>query len=134
MAQRAGPRKVKRGERLISIIELRISGLTYEEIGRKLGVSRQRAHQLVMKAIAEQQRELDEDVKRLVHIELRRVEAIISQLWPRRYDPRVADSILRAIERRAKLAGLDAPERRELSGPGGTPLGLEVRFVEPPHS
>jgi hypothetical protein len=37
-------------------------------------------------------------------------------------DPRYLERVAWCIERRIKLLGLDAPERRELSGPGGGPI------------
>lgn len=46
-------------------------------------------------------------------LEVRRLEAVTQALWSKRGDPRVAEAIGRLSDRRAKLLGLDAPERRE---------------------
>jgi hypothetical protein len=39
-------------------------------------------------------------------------------------DPRYMEVILKCIERRCKILGLDAPTRAELSGPGGRPIAI----------
>jgi hypothetical protein len=71
-----------------------------------------------------------------------RLDALLEAAWPRATKPspvfdkegnivgeeldmRAVDTVLRLIDRRAKLNGLDAPGRTELSGPGGgaVPLG-----------
>jgi len=39
-------------------------------------------------------------------------------------DPRFLDGVLKCIERRCKLLGIDAPERKECSGPDGGPIQL----------
>ena len=40
-------------ERIMEMISMRIDGFTYEEIGKKFDVSKQRAHQVVLKAVNE---------------------------------------------------------------------------------
>lgn len=71
-----------------------------------------------------------------------RLDALLEAAWPRatrphpildregnvvgeEIDVRAVDTILRLMDRRAKLNGLDAPVRTELSGPdgGAVPLG-----------
>lgn len=44
-------------------------------------------------------------------------------------NPAFLDGVLKCIERRCKILGIDAPERQELSGPGGTPLLPSIREV-----
>lgn len=65
-----------------------------------------------------------------------RLDALLENVWPRaaksspilddegevvgyEVDLRAVDTVLRLIERRAKLNGLDMPVKTELSGPGG---------------
>ncbi|HEY2458166.1 MAG TPA: hypothetical protein VGI13_12765 [Candidatus Acidoferrum sp.] len=53
-------------------------------------------------------------------------------LDPRKFDPRVADTLIRISERVAKLHGLDAPQRIEASRPNGGPIETQER--EPDYS
>jgi hypothetical protein len=88
-----------------------MAGASYHEIGTTLGITRQRAHQLVKAALEESWTKLSEDVNHLRAMEARRTEALILGLWPNRSQPRFADTINRIMERRARLLGLDAPTR-----------------------
>jgi len=40
-------------------------------------------------------------------------------------DPRFLDVVMKCIERRCKLIGLDAPDKHELTGKGGGPIQIE---------
>jgi hypothetical protein len=42
------------------------------------------------------------------------------------------NAYLKAQEQWIRLRGLDAPKRQELSGPGGTPIGLSVGLADHP--
>jgi hypothetical protein len=54
----------------------------------------------------------------------RQVKHIKVTTRPGSGDPRYLDQAWRALDRRAKLLGLDAPSRSEISGPGGQPLEI----------
>jgi hypothetical protein len=114
-------------ERAKKALALRRAGLSYEAIGRELGISKPSAFKMIARAIDAIPREEAELVRAL---ELSRLDALLRGLWERAVkgsDTAVA-SVLRVMDRRAKLLGLDAPTRRELSGPDGGPLEvLDVR-------
>jgi len=72
-----------------------------------------------------------------------RLDALLEAAWPRATQPspvfdkegevidhvldmRAIDTVLRLIDRRAKLNGLDMPVQAELSGPGGRPLQIST--------
>jgi hypothetical protein len=55
-------------------------------------------------------------------LELIRLDKIRLALDGKRADPRVADTLIRLSERVSRLHGLDAPQRSEISGPGGGPI------------
>ncbi|MFH8581707.1 hypothetical protein [Streptomyces zaomyceticus] len=74
--------------------------------------------------------------------ESERLDALLEAVWPQAtekrsvfdkegqwvgegVDVRAVDTVLRLIDRRAKLLGLDAPAAVELSGPGGGAVRLE---------
>jgi hypothetical protein len=111
MPQQASPTTVKRTERRRQAFALRMGGATYVEIAGAMGISRQAAHQLVKWTLEDTRTKLFEDIESVRALEVRRTEALVLGLWPNRQQPRYADSILRIMERRARLLGLDAPTR-----------------------
>lgn len=132
------PKKHARGPgRRKSALQLRTEGFTFEEIGRRLGITRQAAHKLVqteLVAVADENRDLAGHV---LEGELERVDFVLRSLAPKveKGDPKAAQAYLRAMERRARLLGLDAPTRTDgttkLTGPDGGPVALEVAATEP---
>jgi hypothetical protein len=61
-------------------VQLRIDGLTYDEIGARLGVSRRMASRIVNRAM---NRVLREPVGQLVDLESARLDALWQAMWPR---------------------------------------------------
>lgn len=100
-------------------LEMRKAGKTYDAIAKKLGISIPSAHALVMTALERIRTVTAEDAAKVRELELERINAIVDKLWAQRSDPRTADTLLRAIERRSKLLGLDAPTRLEVDDTGG---------------
>jgi hypothetical protein len=75
--------------------------------------------------IVEQERfTLDADEARL-RVELARYAADAPQWVKLRLE--IMDRIMKCMERRARLLGLDAPTRQQLSGPDGGPVRLEAQ-------
>lgn len=105
-------------------LELRRAGLGYEAIGAKLGLSKSQAHRLVVAALAEAREQVAASADDLRAEEVSRLDAMLTGLWPSARNGAVSsiDRVLKVMERRARLLGLDAPEKRELTGKGGEPL------------
>ena len=105
-------------------LELRRAGLGYEAIGAQLGLGKSQAHRLVKRALEEARAQVTANADELRSEELSRLDGMLQGLWPRARKGEVSavDRVLKIAERRAKLLGLDAPEKRELFGKGGTPL------------
>lgn len=128
-AVRATPRTIESAERTARALELRKGGATYAMIGADLGFSEQRAHLIVNKALTAIVAEPAEKVRKL---EIERIDHMLSVVWAtatnaasvvETVDASLLDMILKAqagvlklMERRAKLTGLDAPERVEEVG------------------
>jgi hypothetical protein len=102
-------RRLRGAARRQRALELRLARKSYAAIAAELGISRQSAHKLVMTALDEIRTKTAEDAAKVRDLELQRLEAIEAKLWEKRGEPRVADSLFRAMERRARLEGLDAP-------------------------
>lgn len=105
-------------------LELRRAGLGYESIGTKLGLGKSQAHRLVIAALAESRAQVAANADDLRAEELSRLDAMLTGLWPSARNGAGAsvDRVIKIMERRAKLLGLDAPERKRLEGPNGGPL------------
>jgi hypothetical protein len=96
-------------------MDLRLAGARYDEIAKALGISHSVAFRDVSLGIKAVQGHGKESATKWRGIHLLRIEAVLMALWPKRSDPKVADSIWRGLEREAKLLGLDEPEKVEVA-------------------
>lgn len=114
----------QREKRAARAVELRLAGKTFRDIATEIEVSRTRAFQIVQKELEASQKEYEAKAARLRTLEMNRLDYIQDKLWAQleKSDLSVVPELLRLMERRAKLAGLDAPERVDWGGglPGGT--------------
>lgn len=104
-------RRVDANDRQIRALELRKSGVSYEDIARELGYrGRDGAHRAVSAAL---KRTLQEPADELRRLESERLDAMLFAIAPlvRRGNLEAIDRALKIMERRAKLLGLDAPIR-----------------------
>lgn len=127
-------------ERVALIMEMKREGKPFTEIGMKLGISKQAAHTAYWKERARLQ---DVSVEHSIAIDARRadqaerMEAIIEAWLPRAtgavideqtklavMDPKAAAIVLKADERLAKLYGLDAPTKTDITSNGQTVVGM----------
>ena len=105
-------------------LELRKMGLNYRQIGEEVGIPRQSAHRHVVKALTDIRERTHENAEQVRTMELQRLDDIIVRLSPQVRQGHLGsiDRIFKAMDRRARYLGLDAPARVEASGPGGSPL------------
>lgn len=122
--QKNGQGKVSRQVQVEQALELRLAGATYSNIAKALGVSKGYAWKLIDRAVQEVSEKCAEAAEKIRTIELARLDKMRMVLWPKRADPRV-DTLLRISERVAKLYGLDAPAKHELTGAAGGPVQTE---------
>ena len=106
--------------------ELRLAGKSFRTIARELNCTPSGAHGAVSRALDRTLLSTTEHAAHLRDIELARLDAMLAGLWDRATTGDVPSVVaaLRIGERRARLLGLDAPERRELTGPDGGPLSF----------
>lgn len=104
-------------------LALRCEGLTFDQIGARLGFTRQRAHQLVSNALAAVAAEQKELAEHQLAFELAQIDSVIRGMAAKsaRGDAKAGAVILKAMERRAKLLGLDAPTKTDVTS-GGKPI------------
>jgi hypothetical protein len=106
-------------ERVGQALELRRAGATFDEIGKAMDCTRQRAHALVKKGMARILENADQTALEVRSLELSRIDGVLRAHWLTRNNPRSAEIILRCGERRSKLLGLDAPEKIAQVTPDG---------------
>ena len=99
--------------RRAQVLELRKAGATWSEIGAALGFSKQRAHVIFQKALDELNTEPAADLRKL---EAERLDKMQRSLWQQALQGNqgAVDRVLRIMERRAKMFGLDAPVRQSI--------------------
>lgn len=112
----ASPRRITAAEKRAKALELRKAGATYDQIARQVGYhNRGNAYRAVHLALKEITAEPATEV---IKLELERLDAMLLGLWPaaRKGKEAAVDRVLRIMERRAALLGLDAEKKVNLSG------------------
>lgn len=107
-------RNIEAVDKRRQVVELRKSGRGWQEIADEVGyASRGAAHAAFSEALREMVRE---PVRELVELELARLDTLFLAMWElaKQGDFQATDRAIRIMERRAKLLGLDAPERVEV--------------------
>jgi hypothetical protein len=115
---KAAPELVRAAERRAKAVELRKLGFTYKRISDQLGVSVPAAHQMVAKALRELNELAAEEAAEVRRLELERLDDYqvrIAQEIQAGRGLKAIDVGLRIMTRRAKLLGLDAPTRMDVS-------------------
>lgn len=111
---KASARKEKARVRRVRALAYRLSGLSTTQIGDQLGVSEQQAHKLVQESMRRVESPMVEEMRDLENQRLDRAQAAI---WSNvlNGDLKAVDAFLRISARRAKLNGLDEPDKVDIS-------------------
>ena len=115
-------RRIAAVEKQVKALELRKAGVTFEEIAKTLGYAGPSgAFRAVDSAL---EKTLQEPADKLRQIEWLRLEQMQRALWPTALsgDLGAIDRLVRIMERRARLLGLDSRVEVGLVGPGGGPI------------
>ena len=122
------PVRVRARVREEQALALRAEGLSYQKIGDRMGVARATAYKWVNRALDRLLERLPEEAARVRRLELERLDAMQRALWDQAMggDVKAINTILRIMERRAKLLALDAPERQDLHMTGGVDFSQGV--------
>ena len=111
MTQKATARRIKNREKVQQALDLRRDGASYAQIAATMKCSRTLAYRRVQSGLQELNATCANAAEELRRMELERCDYLTLKLWPQSSNPRVTDSLLRIMERRAKLLGLDAPQK-----------------------
>jgi hypothetical protein len=114
-------------ERRIRAFGLRKAGASYRQIAQQLNVSVNTAWADVNAELLELRQQTTADAEAVREMELQRCDEMILGLWPavRLGDPKSVMAAVRVSDRRARLLGLDAATKSELTGAGGGPLEIK---------
>lgn len=95
-------------------VSFRLAGMTYSQIGEQLQVSEQRARSLVTHSLDRTEQHTADQMREVENQRLDRAQAAI---WPRvlRGDDKAVNLFLQISDRRARLNGLNAPTKIDLS-------------------
>lgn len=110
-------KRITAAERRKKAVQMRISGATYDDISKALGVSRPAAYNSVKTALQETKLKMAESVDELREIERERLERLILAVMPKAMsgDVKAVDSVRRLSESLRRLLGLDAPDKIEFN-------------------
>jgi hypothetical protein len=102
--------RVGRAERAGWALELRKAGLTFREIGQRMGVTEQRAHRIVTEELARLNAKRAESAEAVTRLEVERLDALLAAVWEKAAagDLAAVDRVLSIMQRRARLLGIDA--------------------------
>jgi hypothetical protein len=102
--------RIARARRGKEALELRLAGLSYADIGDRMGVSSPRAFQLVSDELARLNEKRAETAEAVTRIELERLDRLLATVWEKAEagDLAAIDRVLAIQQRRARLLGLDA--------------------------
>ena len=142
---------VENAEKRRQALVLRRSGATYEQIGRSMGYSTQRAHKVVTEELQEIRNSLTEEAEDLLQLQLQRIDALMMAHFPAatRTQRQVSEThedgtvttkvipcepsrsaaylVLRLIEQQSRLAGIS-----NMQEGGVIPLYFEIGIGEAP--
>ena len=115
---KTAPLKIPAAARREKTLELRASGLSIRAIADKLGVSKsqvQRDIEKELQAAAEGRKKI---AGLIIDLELAKLDALEKKAWEHITDGELSaiDRVLRSMERRAKLLGLDPPAKVDVQG------------------
>jgi transcriptional regulator len=110
-------------EKQLSALEMRKAGLTYQRIADNLGYANPTgARKAVVAAMKKTLREPADEVREL---ELARLDDMINSIWHLRHKPEYMDRILKIMERRSKLLGIDAPIKQDVKSDNNIVLTIK---------
>jgi len=94
--------------RRIEAVSLRMAGLTFDQIGERLGISNTGAQDMVLRSFSRAENLAVDQMRELEGARLDRAQAAI---WSKvlEGDVKAVDTFLRISQRRARLFGMDAP-------------------------
>jgi len=110
---KTSPRVVETRAKRLEALELRKRGMTYRQIADTMGCHVGTAHQWVSMAFDELVVQVNETAETVRQMELDRLDTLQEAVWTECLigDKAAITTMLRVMERRSKLLGLDTPQQ-----------------------
>ena len=123
--------RAKAAELRKKALELRTLGLSYRQIADQLAISKTAAYRHVIKAIETLENESREDARVNRRLDLERLDWIIREAMKQslKGDLQAMDRIMKAIDRRARIYGFNAPQKVAHTTPDGTEVAPPTGVV-----
>lgn len=124
------PKQIETIQKEAEAVKLRLAGHTFDQIAQRLGYSdRSGAAKAVRRAM---QATIQEPTDELRRIEVERLDALQRALWPAAESGKwlATDRVLTIMDRRARLLGLDAPQRRVVNVIVEDVIDAEIKRLE----
>lgn len=104
-------------QRKMQIMQLRVAGWAIWQIADHLGLESFTVHNLIIEQLSDWRDMTQEMSTELRELELQRLDEFLRALWQKIQggNTRAIETALKVSERRARLLGLDAPEKREVT-------------------
>jgi DNA-binding CsgD family transcriptional regulator len=108
-------------QREVTILQLRLQGLSYDDIAAKIKLNVSSVFNVVTKLLDRYDEELKLLIPQARNQEIERCREIIKCMWPRmkKGDSKAAAVVLKTSERLSRLSGLDAPIEVDAKVKGG---------------
>jgi ribosomal protein L15E len=118
LSRTARANQVRDAERRAEALAYRLQGLTFAQIGQKMGYSAERACRVVNQELEARRQEAAETADSIRELEVMRLDELQQGIYVAGKGGAVTaiDRLLKIMERRARLLGLDAPTRTALEG------------------
>lgn len=124
------PKGTKKGQAEAAVLrrqqmfQLRCAGASFEQIGRQFGVSSTVAFKLVQRVLSDIKETEKQDLAEMRAVENERIDLAARSIAGKVREGSLGaiDRWIKLLERRAKLNGLDAAVKQEVTGADGAPL------------
>jgi hypothetical protein len=115
------------------VMRLRLSGLSHDQIGERLGFSAVRAFQICKAELGRLNAIRTETAEEMQRLEVLRLDQLLSGVWQKAIDgnPVALGRALDILTRRAKLLGLDLADRREAVTAGQVVVNVTEVLISP---
>lgn len=119
--QKAKPSTVVTTEAEEKALELRRAGASYRQIAKTLGVSLAMAHKYVKRGMSRLIERCRDEAEQVLLLELDRLDQMLMGLWPAasKGNPQSVEKVLKIMERRAAMLGIDKPTKVAPTTPDG---------------
>jgi hypothetical protein len=122
-------RRITAAERRERVIEMRRAGYLYREIASEVGLTEARCNDIVKQYLQKMEDRCSELSEEIRQLEVERLDGLFRSAWEVAMGTsngrlRALEMAVKIQERRAKLLGLDSPERQEIMGPNGGPVQM----------